>query len=232
MAKTICSVSDCGKNAVGRKLCKTHYARFMRNGTLEYVKPLRDMSQDTSTHKACTICLLLKPRTEFHTAARNKDGKRATCKLCTRADNTAHYDLSKDAAAVRNRIYRAAPGYKERMAAYQREYYDNNREDFMENAAERRSREREAFEDSGITVKALRALHGDHCIFCGVTMSFQREVKGNQRPERASIEHMTPLVRGGKHSWANVRLSCISCNCSKNSKTAAEYMEYREASAV
>ena len=227
MAKTICSVADCGKNAVGRKLCRTHYARFMRNGTLEYVKPLRDMSQDTSTHKTCTRCKELKTRTDYYTASRNKDGKRATCKQCDNKANTSGYNLNREDILAKQLERSQTPEGKAYRAAYMPDYYEANRSRYMEVAAQRRSRERDAFVDSGITVHALRKRHGDNCEFCHVPMIFTRSDGRKYHPQRATIEHMTPLIHGGKHSWDNTRLSCLTCNFSKGAKTPAQFMEFR-----
>jgi hypothetical protein len=33
-----------------------------------------------------------------------------------------------------------------------------------------------------------------------------------------SIDHMIPVVRGGLHSWKNVKLAHVGCNASKGAK--------------
>lgn len=42
-----------------------------------------------------------------------------------------------------------------------------------------------------------------------------------------TIEHLIPLSRGGDHKPENVKLACLSCNCSKNAKTLTEFKKYR-----
>lgn len=44
-----------------------------------------------------------------------------------------------------------------------------------------------------------------------------------------SLDHKTPLSRGGAHSITNVVVACKTCNFSKGSKTEAEFLEYRAA---
>ena len=44
---------------------------------------------------------------------------------------------------------------------------------------------------------------------------------------KATIDHLTPLTRGGKHRIGNVQIACFSCNASKNNKTPSEFVRYR-----
>jgi hypothetical protein len=40
-------------------------------------------------------------------------------------------------------------------------------------------------------------------------------------PKSASYDHIIPLSKGGGHDTANLQLAHLSCNCSKNNRTAA-----------
>jgi len=51
---------------------------------------------------------------------------------------------------------------------------------------------------------------------------------GRWGSEKASIEHTTPLSRGGSHVWANTTLACLGCNRSKGARTLTEWGNYGE----
>lgn len=227
MVQAICSANGCSAQLIAKGLCKAHYARARRNGTLEYVKEPFSRSRDTDTSKECTSCCVVKPRELFYKAKRNKDGLRGTCAECDRLSNRARYTSDPGPALARQRELGKTNAFKERRAAYHQKYYSANFQKYAEAVAVRRALLKAAVVDEGITVNQLRARHGDTCVFCGRTMEFG--LGGSvDKGLRASIEHMTPLVRGGAYSWENVRLSCLADNLSKNRKTAAEYLEYRE----
>lgn len=39
------------------------------------------------------------------------------------------------------------------------------------------------------------------------------------------VEHMLPFSRGGSNDWSNLAIACASCNVSKGTKTAEEFMQ-------
>ena len=43
-----------------------------------------------------------------------------------------------------------------------------------------------------------------------------------------TLEHLTPISRGGKHDLDNLGFSHRACNTSKGSKTLEEYRAWRE----
>lgn len=60
--------------------------------------------------------------------------------------------------------------------------------------------------------EAILAAAGHACIYCRST-------------ERLSIDHLTPIARGGPHTAENVAPACLPCNMSKNAQTADEFLE-------
>jgi len=227
-SNSTCSIDGCNEAPRARSMCQTHYARYRRNGDITYIRKPFDRSMDTGTHKTCANCLNFKARTEFHRSSRDKDGYRGWCKTCTHASNTAGYLANRENVLENQRRSRQTPERKQYMADYLATYYDANRSDYAARSAVRRSLIRDAFVDEGITIEALRLQHGDTCEFCFEPVAFGADAKGKYNPKRASIEHMIPLSRGGKHSWANTRISCWSCNLTKNDKTPEEFRAYRE----
>lgn len=52
---------------------------------------------------------------------------------------------------------------------------------------------------------ARRILQGEECEICG-------------SGQRTSVDHITPLVLGGTHAAANLRILCGSCNSRKGAR--------------
>jgi 5-methylcytosine-specific restriction endonuclease McrA len=61
-----------------------------------------------------------------------------------------------------------------------------------------------------VSEKELIKLYSSPCIACGTT-------------ERVTVDHIIPIVRGGRHSIGNLQPLCLTCNSSKNAKTMAEW---------
>jgi 5-methylcytosine-specific restriction endonuclease McrA len=74
--------------------------------------------------------------------------------------------------------------------------------------------------DTDITVKALYERDKGICYLCGKPCDFndidkERNAVGRNYP---SIDHIFPVVRGGKHAWDNVKLAHVGCNAAKRDK--------------
>lgn len=50
---------------------------------------------------------------------------------------------------------------------------------------------------------------------CGVKVERAKYYK----PNRATVDHVIPLSKGGSHTYDNARCCCNRCNCSKHNKT-------------
>lgn len=53
------------------------------------------------------------------------------------------------------------------------------------------------------------------CQYCGSTSNL-------------SLDHRTPVCRGGESSIENLCVACLTCNCSKGNKTPEEFAIYRQ----
>jgi 5-methylcytosine-specific restriction endonuclease McrA/endogenous inhibitor of DNA gyrase (YacG/DUF329 family) len=105
----------------------------------------------------------------------------------------------------------------ERSRAYSRKWRRENREKRQLQHANRRARK---YNNPGyirVTVKdwhdALR-IAGHACIYCG-------------GPGPFVMEHIIPLVRGGRHAPANIAPACIGCNSSKSDRFVSEWRHGR-----
>lgn len=57
--------------------------------------------------------------------------------------------------------------------------------------------------------------HGYRCAYCG------------ERPTKIHMDHVVPLMRGGKHQIGNVLPACAPCNLSKNARLLADWKRGR-----
>lgn len=80
----------------------------------------------------------------------------------------------------------------------------------------RRIRTKAQMIDNDITLEKLYQRDGGICYLCGRVCDWNDRVVidgtvicGDNYP---SIEHVIPLSKNGKHSWANVKLACRKCN--------------------
>ncbi len=60
-----------------------------------------------------------------------------------------------------------------------------------------------------------------HCFYC------RKRIQ-----QHATLDHLTPQVRGGQHVVENLVLACRFCNCFKGSKTLLEMLEMWQAACV
>lgn len=67
-----------------------------------------------------------------------------------------------------------------------------------------------------VTLESLRARDGDFCCYCGTHLSF---TCGQYGSNRATLEHITPISRGGDHVFDNTAIACRACNISKHTAT-------------
>ena len=58
-------------------------------------------------------------------------------------------------------------------------------------------------------------LRGNTCYYCG------RKITGNK-----TIDHKTPIIKGGTNDNDNLVLACVRCNKQKGSKNEEEYREW------
>lgn len=99
---------------------------------------------------------------------------------------------------------------------------ENKRRVRKNRAARRRAREREAFV-SDVHLHLLIEEHGDSCHLCGLPIDLDKQVP---HPQSATIDHVVPLARGGKHEPANCRPAHFRCNSFKRDEVTALTYEW------
>ena len=158
-----------------------------------FVVLARRSIDDENGQRLCRDCEVWLPLNRFHKNKKGRLGHVSICPPCSR-QRAAEYRNSEAARALRR-----------------------------ESSAKRKALIR-AGQASGpsITVAALRETLGDNCYLCQQEMIF--DTPGDAFiSKRASVEHVVPLSRGGKHEWGNVKLACLICNIKKGTMTEEEY---------
>lgn len=84
----------------------------------------------------------------------------------------------------------------------------------------KRHRRRASGEISAKVVADIKEKYGFSCVFCDFK-------DGDDNSRQISIEHLTPVSRGGTNTAENLVISCIGtngCNNIKNNRTLIEYL--------
>lgn len=142
---------------------------------------------------------------------------------------------NKEAISERKRKYRNAN--IEHIRAKDRKYYENNRARRIEQVYEWQVRNPEKVD----AIKARRAkvmLEGNAkpqlieakweasdktCILCGQPID---DTLPPRHRMALTIEHLTPIARGGRHDLDNIDFAHWGCNARKGAKTLHEYQEW------
>ncbi len=192
--------------------------------------------------KTCTLCGKTKLITEFHRRKVDPDGHRTYCKQCANERRSKYYAENREREDARNlswhaenreqrgehkRKWREAnkehisehgrqyyAENKERMADYRRQWEKANPDKVVEKVHRRRARKLSA--DGSYTPADIRALlnaQRGRCVYC------QADIR-----EGYTVDHITPLSRGGSNWPDNLQLLCRPCNSAKGDKTHDEYV--------
>lgn len=145
--------------------------------------------------KACVKCLEWRSLEKFAKHESAAGGRRNTCTTCEGRMAYANH-REKKIAAVRK---------------YQASHPEKHRE--HQRAGNRRRHGRK-MAGGGVSVaeyRELREMYGGICAYCPNTAD--------------TMDHVTPLSRGGLHHVDNLVPACRSCNYEKHASTLAEWRE-------
>ena len=73
-------------------------------------------------------------------------------------------------------------------------------------------------DDPDIDIYKLIQRDGSRCYLCGKETDFNDLRWRSWGPDYPSIDHVTAIANGGRHSWSNVRVCCGLCNVRKGAK--------------
>lgn len=222
-----CTVTGCDRTIKNKTLgyCYPHYKRHWRTGDVQAHIPLQaprsapltviDHEDGTRT---CAQCGTRQPLESYHRDKRGTKGRRPTCKACRVEHEMERYNAHPESHRQRIRDFRQAnlQHVRDREARYYETHRETRIETAIANSHLRRARIKNNGYERGVTIPALRELHGDTCHYCGTRMTFGRFPKGKRPQNLATLEHLKPISKGGSHTFENCRLSCWACNISKN----------------
>ena len=78
--------------------------------------------------------------------------------------------------------------------------------------------------DKSVTILNVYTLGEGRCSICLEQTRHPRDWKipGNRAPDLPSIDHITPISKGGLHDWTNVALACLRCNILKSNRVPTQ----------
>lgn len=228
MSKRTCLVPDCERKHAAKGYCHMHWNRWRIHGDpLVTMKGKAHKVQENADGlRICKVCAEPKGLAEFHKDKNATGGYRAQCKPCRNAYMSTYYDANREARSAYEQDRRT--NQADHMRALDMARYERNKDKRIALACDgvrtRRARLLETEVDPKVTARALRSIHGDSCCYCGIDMDFNRGTRGaGIARNRATLEHILPLSRGGTHTFSNTSLACHRCNVSKNAKTLDEW---------
>lgn len=196
------------------------------------------VNSDDPNFKYCNKCSSFKSVSEFHLNRCAPDGLCSRCKQCVRdyvalnreailrQKRQAYYvnweqerkradDWKKKNVAQQ---YEARKAYRQRNADRIKAYRVAEKDKIRIYTVTRRAKKRGA--EGSFTAAEVRELFNQQqgkCVYCQIPLneSFHRD-------------HIIPLSRGGSNFISNIQLLCGSCNSSKHSKTAEEFIVWLE----
>lgn len=226
-----CRLEECSrpvKNGL-TGLCDPHYKRRWRDAEADLTTPVAPRRSEPipvvdlpGGLRVCQGCDEAQPLVAFHRDSKAPLGRRKTCKSCRVAAEMERYWQDPALARTRMQSHRALNVDHVRKRDSAR--YEAHRLERIERSVEQAHRRRAAIyagpRDRGISRLALRGMDGDSCCYCSVKMVFASFPRGKRPDNQATIEHVTPISRGGFHVWENCTLACWRCNISKGARDA------------
>ena len=189
--------------------------------------------------KYCTRCEQAKPLDDFGSHPRASDGKQSKCKSCyadyqrdrrkNPAKKAADAAIKKRSMAKRKSYYqrihsdarrrrRQNPEYRAREYAKEKEWRDRTGANARLNHA-RRARKLAAQVSGPVPGPIyLQILKSGPCVYCGAPAT--------------TVDHITPLSRGGHEAEYNLVPACNPCNVRKGKKLLAEWDRARVTQAL
>jgi 5-methylcytosine-specific restriction endonuclease McrA len=180
--------------------CRVSYQR--ENARRKGVK-IKNLSAIVDGMKKCGICQKFIDLSCFSPCSRGLGSVSYACRECA-----ARKQREDDTAVVKRRQY-----MRELRALHPDEWRASHREYML-----LRRQRMEMQSDGTVTLTFIRKIYSlKRCYYCDSKVY----------PLDRTVDHMTPICRGGKHSMDNIVMACYKCNAKKGTLTAEEYMRRR-----
>ena len=180
--------------------------------------------------KYCSRCGETKDAAEFYPAPKRKDGLSCRCRSCTKEAANVWAENNRELSREKAREWSAAnPERRRLVSALYRErnlelkrandarHYRENKHLWRLYSEHRRARKQAA---PGVVskdiIQRLRRLQRGKCACCGKPLG-----------TNFHLDHIMPLVLGGRHDDGNLQLLRARCNLQKNKKHPVQFMQER-----
>ena len=134
---------------------------------------------------------------------------RAANKEAIAASRKSYYEKTKPALVNKKGNYGKG-------SDYQLNYQRANKDKMAANASRRRAQKK----GNGvftISNKFMKNLYNSPCVYCGAS-------------EEIEVDHLIPIVKGGRHSEGNLQPLCKACNNEKRAKLWIEFIAEKKGS--
>lgn len=179
-----------------------------------------EFSATSRRFKFCPDCKRLLRREQCRQkTARYREKNREHTRAAVRSwrKNNTDYDRKRYTAETEFREkkkFRAKQYYKNHLEE-RRQYFCEWAKKYPEKVASANAKKRDReYIDHEIVKRVFKRFKGQ-CVYCGSR-------------ERSTLEHLTPLSRGGTNDEHNLAVACHRCNCMKGSKMPLEFFIYLE----
>jgi hypothetical protein len=231
-SKSKCSVEGCNKNSHVRDMCNQHYIMWNKHGDPlagSYRMPFKKAINHDDGTRTCTRCMERLPITSFHKDKAAPGGLRAMCKKCRVNKVKSWYQENLIERRAKQTDRRRNNINVERQKDNDRYVRDREKRIALatEHSHRRKARKLNTVVEKGISILSLKRKHGTKCHYCGKEMDFKKAVGRKFNGDMATIEHLTPLSRGGEHTFENTVLACRFCNISRGAKSQEDFKKYR-----
>lgn len=179
--------------------------------------------------KRCPKCRETKSLAEFYKCKSRPSGYRCWCKTCLKQSHKRYYLAHQAEYKAYRKQYRQ--DHREEIAEYKQQYYNEHLETCRararkygqahpdkRRARKHRYRTRKAQNGGSYSVEEwwqLLDFYGWQCLACG---------KPFDRNNPVSVDHIVPILHGGRSCIANLQPLCLLCNKSKGTKI----IDYRD----
>jgi len=168
----------------------------------------------------CSKCLFTMDESMFHVDRQKKTGRRSRCKDCERKHvnrerrsvyEKKYWDKRRD--DKRDIVRKSCKKNKEKHKKKRQEYLKTERgkEVYRRYTQKRYAAMKGAFVESVNPLEIYKDQKGI-CYICKEEFDF----------DKMELDHVHPIVNGGKHEKANCKMACMPCNRSKGAKPLNE----------
>lgn len=132
-----------------------------------------------------------------------------------KANNAARYIRNRDSIAATHAAYRKEN--RDKISARNSDYHKANPDKARANWVNRRARKRSSEgSHTAHDIAHLFTLQRGKCACCNVSIK-----------AKYHVDHVIPLVAGGRNDRLNLQLLCPTCNLSKSAKNPIDFMQQR-----